>query len=96
MDCRVFEPPHRHILKDCPVPVTEIDLIALANTLISDVGLRGELVYAMSVMNTATTIVEGVILVAATKLHARINIALNGDSVPPETTPTKVDAGVHN
>ena len=96
MDCRVFEPPHRHILKDCTVPVTEVDLIALANTLISDDGLRGELVYAMSVMNTATSIVEGVILVAATKLHAQINKALNGDGVPPETTPPKVDARVDN
>jgi len=94
MDCRVFEPPHRHILKDCTVPVTEIDLIALANTLISDDGLRGELVYAMSVMNTATSIVEGVILVAATKLHARINKALNGDCVPQKNTPPNVDAGV--
>ena len=34
--CHEVEPPHRHILTDCPGPANEIDLVALANSLIAD------------------------------------------------------------
>ena len=84
--CREFEAPHRHILKICPAPDTDIDLSALANTLITDDGLRGDLVYAMSVMNTSMAIVEGVILVAADNLQARIEQTLAGDAIGQVTS----------
>jgi len=45
--------------------------------LIGDERLRGDLVYAVSVMNTSTYIVDGVILVAATELRDRIEEALS-------------------
>jgi len=75
--CHEVEPPHRHILTDCPTPAGEIDLIGLANSLITDDRLRGDLVYAVSVMNTSTYIVDGVILAGAIDLQARIDEALN-------------------
>jgi len=75
--CHEVEPPHRHILTDCPAPAGEIDLVVLANSLIADQRLRGDLVYAVSVMNTSTYIVDGVILAGAIDLQARIDEALN-------------------
>lgn len=75
--CHEVEPPHRHILTDCPAPADGIGLVELANSLIGDDRLRGDLVYAVSVMNTSTYIVDGVILVAATDLQARIDQALS-------------------
>lgn len=84
--CHEVEPPHRHILTDCPGPVSEIDLVELANSLIADERLRGDLVYALSVMNTSTYIVDGVILAAATELRDRIDEALVGrpDGLPAD------------
>lgn len=76
--CHEVEPPHRHILTDCPAPAGQIGLVGLANSLIVDDRLRGDLVYAVSVMSTSTYIVDGVILVAATKLRDRIAEALVG------------------
>lgn len=84
--CREFEAPHRHILKDCPAPDTEIDLFSLANTLTTDDELGGDLVYAMSVMNTSMAIVEGVIMVAAANLQARIEETLAGDAIGQVTS----------
>ncbi len=86
--CREFEPPHRHILKDCAAPTVDIDFAGLANSLIADDALRGDLVYALSVMNTSTHIVDGVILVAATGLRDRIDEALVGhaNSSPMDTS----------
>jgi hypothetical protein len=84
--CREFEPPHRHILKDCTAPKIEIDLAGLANSLIADDALRGDLVYALSVMNTSNSIVDGVILVAATELRDRIDEALSLEQTR-ETSP---------
>jgi len=75
--CHEVEPPHRHILTDCPAPAGQIGLVELANSLIGDERLRGDLVYAVSVMNTSTYIVDGVILVAATELRDRIEEALS-------------------
>lgn len=79
--CHEVEPPHRHILTDCPAPAGEIGLVELANSLIADDRLRGDLVYAVSVMNTSTYIVDGVILVAAAELQARIDDALSADEI---------------
>ena len=75
--CHEVEPPHRHILTDCPAPARDIGLVELANALIADDRLRGDLVYALSVMNTSTYIVDGVILVAAAELRDRIDQALS-------------------
>lgn len=36
LHCHEVEPPHRHTLTDCPGPANEIDLVALANSLIAD------------------------------------------------------------
>ena len=79
--CHEVEPPHRHILTDCPAPADGPDLVMLANTLIEDEQLRGDLVYALSVMNTSTYIVDGVILVAATELRDRIDNALSANGI---------------
>jgi hypothetical protein len=84
--CREFEAPHRHILKDCPAPDTEIDLFSLANKLTTDDSLRGDLVYAMSVMNTSMAIAEGVIVVAAAQLQARIEETLAGNAIGQMTS----------
>jgi hypothetical protein len=81
LPCHEVEPPHRHILTDCPAPADGSDLVALANTLIADEQLRGDLVYALSVMNTSTYIVDGVILVAATELRDRIDNALSANGI---------------
>lgn len=80
--CHEVEAPHRHILTDCPAPPGQIDIVALANTLIADDALRGDLVYALSVMNTSTYIVDGVIMAAAKQLRARIDKALSADGIP--------------
>jgi len=80
--CHEVEPPHRHILTDCPAPAGEIDLVVLANSLITDDRLRGDLVYAVSVMNTSTYIVDGVILAAAIELRDRIDEALSIKALP--------------
>jgi len=79
--CHEVEPPHRHILTDCPAPADTPDLVTLANRLIGDDRLRGDLVYAVSVMNTSTYIVDGVILAAAAELQARIDDALSADEI---------------
>ena len=80
LPCHEVEPPHRHILTDCSAPADGPDLVTLANTLIEDEQLRGDLVYALSVMNTSTYIVDGVILVAATELRDRIDQALSANT----------------
>ncbi|MFO7764099.1 MAG: hypothetical protein R6V61_10235 [Wenzhouxiangellaceae bacterium] len=79
--CREFEPPHRHILKDCAAPTIEIDFAGLADSLIADDRLRGDLVYALSVLITSTYIVDGVILVAAIELRDRIYQALSVNGI---------------
>ena len=79
--CHEVEAPHRHILTDCPALADGPDLVALANTLIADEQLRGDLVYALSVMNTSTYIVDGVILAAATELRDRIDQALSANGI---------------
>jgi len=80
--CHEVEPPHRHILTDCPAPPDAVDLVGLANSLIADNRLRGDLVYAVSVMNTSTYIVDGVILAAPIDLQARIDQALSIKALP--------------
>ena len=79
--CHEVDPPHRHILTDCPATADETGQVELANSLIADDRLRGDLVYAVSVMSTSTYIVDGVILVAAAELQARIDDALSADEI---------------
>ena len=81
LPCHLVEAPHRHILTDCQAPADGPELVALANSLIENEQLRGDLVYALSVMNTSTYIVDGVILVAATELRDRIDQALSANGI---------------
>jgi hypothetical protein len=48
------------------------DLVAVANRLTADDDLRGDLIYALSVMRTSTYIADDVILPGARTLQARI------------------------
>ena len=72
MPCHRVEGTHRHLLIDCPAPIGGSDIITVANNLIADNQLRGDLVYAMSVMSTSTSIVSGGILPSARTLQTSI------------------------
>ena len=77
---------HRHILDACPPPPTDTDLAALAERLASDDGLRGDLIQALSVMRTSTSITDNVLIPAARTLQARVAAELDrlGVKVPAQ------------
>ncbi len=72
LPCHRHDGAHQHILDDCPMPATNTDLLSLADGLANDEQLRGDLIQALSVMRTSTSIAHNVLVPAAQNLQAAI------------------------
>ncbi len=81
LSCHSVEGAHRHILTNCPAPENGADIVTIANDLITDNQLRGDLIYAVSVMITSTGIVDISILSGAQELRTQIENELKKSGV---------------